>query len=115
MRPVISDVLSRTRVAIALVALFTPFASTELFAQTATVTVTPLTIGIGGAVTVTIANGPGNTTDWVGVYAASAPDTMMLDWQYLSGTRTAPAAGVSSATVTFAMPSMTGAYNVRLF
>src|SRR4029079_15707428 len=93
------------------------FASSRtLLAQTIpTVTVTPLTIGVGGAVTVTVANGHGNNTAWVGLYTASAPDTMMLDWKYLSGTRTAPATGMTSATVTFAMPSTTGVYNVRLF
>jgi len=117
MRSVITAGLFRARAAIALAAFFTIFASSRtLLAQTIpTVTVTPLTIGVGGAVTVTVANGPGNTTDWVGLYTASAPDTMMLDWKYLSGTRTAPATALTSATVTFAMPSTTGVYNVRLF
>jgi hypothetical protein len=117
MRPVIIDRPSRTRAASALVAFFTLFApAAPVLAQTSpTVTVTPSTIGTGGIVTVTVANGPGNTSDWIGLYVASAPDTMMLDWKYLNGMRTAPTVGLTTATVTFAMPSATGVYNVRLF
>src|SRR5438309_11659660 len=82
----------------------------ELIAQSApSLTVTPTTIGIGGSVTVAVANGPGNTGDWVGLYSASAPDTSMLDWKYLNGSRVAPVIPVTSATLTFAMPSTTGA------
>ena len=51
--------------------------------------------------TATLSGGPGNLTDWVGLYRIGAPDTEPTDWQYLSGTRTPPAAGLRSATLTF--------------
>ena len=38
--------------------------------------------------------------------------TTYLDWQYLNGSRTAPAVGVASATVTFAMPLTAGSYRL---
>jgi len=80
-----------------------------------TLTVTPTSVAPGGIVTVTLSNGPGNTNDWVGLYSSSAPNTMMLDWKYLNGTRVAPAAGATGATVTFMMPGTLGTYNVRFF
>ena len=77
--------------------------STELAAQSSpTVTVTPTSVAPGGTVTVTIANGPANATDWVGLYTTAAADTLMLDWKYLNGLKTAPTTGVANATVTFA-------------
>jgi hypothetical protein len=88
----------------------------ELTAQsTPILTVTPTTVDIGATVTVTITNGPGNRTNWVGLYATTAPNMTMFDWKYLNGLRTAPAVGVASATVTFGMPSTSGTDNVRFF
>src|SRR2546422_3265912 len=56
--------------------------STELAAQSSpTVTVTPTTVAPGATVTVTIANGPANATDWVGLFTTAAADTLMLDWK----------------------------------
>ena len=89
---------------------------TELTAQVApTVTVNPTNVLPGATVTVTIANGPGNATDWVGIYSTTAPDTVMSDWKYLNGSRTPPAVGITSATLTFAVPSTVGTYNVRFY
>src|SRR5206468_10972661 len=117
MHSAVSDRLLRAGAAVTAAGLFsllTP--DSRILAQAApTVTVTPATIAAGGMVAVNVANGPGNTTDWVGLYAAGASDTTMLDWKYLSGTRTAPAAALTTATITFAVPSTAGAYNVRLF
>jgi len=75
-----------------------------------TTTATP-----GQSVTVTVANGPGNPRDWVGLHVSSAADTTYLDWKFLDGTRTAPVTGLTSATLTFTMPSTPGTYNFRLF
>src|SRR3954466_2003362 len=75
-----------------------------------TVTVTPTSVAPGGTVTVTIANGPGNARDWVALYSG----VTLIDWKYLNGTRTAPATGVSAATVTFVMPATPGTYTVQL-
>src|SRR5439155_773253 len=37
------------------------------------------------------------------------------DWKFLNGLRTAPATGLTAATLTFAMPSTPGAYTLRFF
>jgi len=65
----------------------------------------------GGTVTATIANAPGTPGDWVGLYDANGNP---VQWQYLNGSHSLPAVGVSGATVTFALPAP-GIYQVRLF
>jgi len=69
----------------------------------------------GASVSVTVANGPGNPRDWVGLAVASEPDTSFVQWKYLSNTRSAAPAGVTAATLTFTMPSTGGAYSFRFF
>ena len=80
-----------------------------------TITLSATTIAPGATVTATIANGPGNAGDWVGLLSASAADGTYMDWKYLSGTRIRPGAGVTGAAVPFTMPATPGTYNVRLF
>jgi hypothetical protein len=63
-------------------------------------------------VTVSLVGGPGNTGDWVGLFAA---DGSRLTWKYLNGTQTAPAAGLTSADVTFTLPTTAGSYTLRLY
>ncbi len=41
----------------------------------------------GAALMVDVANGPGNTTDWVALAAAGTPDTAYIAWAYLNGTQ----------------------------
>jgi hypothetical protein len=89
----------------------------------ATVTVTPPTLSVsspmvsaGGTMTVTAGGGPANARDWVGLYCPAADGDMTYrDWKYLSGTRTAPGAGMTSATITFTAPGTSGTCNVRFF
>lgn len=80
-----------------------------------TVTVTPATIGPQGTITVTVTGGPGNPTDWLGLAAQGSDERILLDWEYLNGTRTAPATGVTTATLTFIAPSAPGTYVVKLY
>lgn len=68
----------------------------------------------GNSVSVTLADGPGNATDWIGLYPASASDGGPIYWRYLNGTTTPPVAGVRAATVTFTLATA-GTYNFRLF
>jgi hypothetical protein len=79
----------------------------------ASLTATPTTIGPLGIVTATIAGGPGNATDWVALYATGA--STYLNWKYLNGSTTAPATGMTSATVTFGMPSTPGTYVLKFW
>ena len=79
------------------------------------VTVSATTVSAGGTVTATVANGPGNAGDWVGLYVASDPESTYVAWSYLNGSRTRPATGVTSATLAFTLPMTPGTYNVRFF
>jgi len=79
----------------------------------ATVTATPATVAGGDATTVTFAGGPGNRSDWWGVYRVGAPDTAYLSWGYLNGLQTIPATGLSGATLSIAMPGVPGTYEIR--
>src|SRR4029077_1147403 len=81
----------------------------------ATVTVLPLSGTPGDTITVTLANGPGHPTDWVGLYPVDAHNTEHGAWKYLSGSQTPPVNGLTGATVTFTLPLTPGAYNVRFF
>jgi len=62
-----------------------------------------------------VTNGPGNPTDFIGLFASGATDLQHLDWKYLNGSRTAPASGLTTATVTFTMPATAGTYTFRFF
>src|SRR5205809_7382498 len=61
------------------------------------VTVSATTMSAGGTVMATIANGPANVGDWVGLYATSAPNSTCLVGSYLHGSRTGPATGLAGA------------------
>src|SRR3989442_1223381 len=76
----------------------------------------PITVAAGASVTVTVPNGPGNPTDFLGLNATGAPDNgTYLAWFWLNGTKTAPAAGLTTATVTFTAPTTPGTYEVRFY
>jgi len=76
----------------------------------------PLQTTPGAALTVDVTNGPANRNDWVGLYRVGSPSTQgWLEWKYLNGSTTAPAAGTPSATLTFTMPSTPGNYELRSF
>ena len=62
----------------------------------------------GSQVTVTLANGFGGATDWLGLATVIAPDSSYLQWTYV-GT------GVTNRTWTVTMPTAAGAYQFRLF
>jgi hypothetical protein len=97
--------------------------SYTVLATSATVTVTapaPLTpaitaVAAGNTITATVINGPGSRFDWVGLYPAGTTASTRTNWKYLNGTLTAPASGLSAATVTFTLPTTAGNYNLRFF
>ena len=62
-----------------------------------------------------MANGPGNPKDWLALYPTGAADGAYLAWFFLNGTKSAPAVGVTTATVTFTLPTTPRAYEVRFF
>src|SRR6185436_18392199 len=65
--------------------------------------------------TVGIADGPGNATDWAGLFVVGAADPEALQWSYLNGLTTLPATGFSNATVQFTVPATPGNYEIRLY
>jgi uncharacterized protein YegP (UPF0339 family) len=73
----------------------------------------PVTVAPSANVTVGVAGGPANTTDWVALYPVGGGISSYVAWKYLNGTQTAPGTGSSSATLTFTMPSTPGNYEFR--
>ncbi len=74
------------------------------------VTAGAATVVPGGQMTFTVANGPGNLLDWVGLDCpATMPDTSPATWKYLSNTQMPPGTGLTAATVTFQAPATVGA------
>lgn len=69
----------------------------------------------GATLATAVANGPGNTTDWVGLAAAGSSDTSFLTWDYLSGSQTPPHVGLTSATLMMTAPSKDGRYEARFY
>ncbi len=76
---------------------------------------TNATVKEGATLAIAVAGNPGNTTDWVGLATAGAPDTSVFDWVYLSGSRTPPGVGMISATVTMIAPTTDASYEARLY
>ena len=76
-------------------------------------TVSATTVAPGGSLTATVADGPRNAMDWVGLYAVGG--SIELDWKFLNGSRTAPAAGVSGAVLPFTLPATHGHYVLRFY
>jgi hypothetical protein len=95
------------------IATSTPITVQNPSALTISISPTP-TVNPGGSITVTLANGPGNFNDWVGLVEASAPDTSYIAWQYLNGATSLPATGLTSATLQFVAPMTPGTYTARL-
>jgi len=83
----------------------------------ATISVSPTSASRGASVSVTVSNGPGKTTDWVGLFSSTAPNDNphLIGWLYLNGAQVPPSSGKTSATLTFSMPLTAGTYQFRFF
>src|ERR1700740_189794 len=70
------------------------------------VTATPSSVAPGDTVTVTVSGSDGGQHDLGGLFAVGASNNSdPITWEYLSGTEHLPASGVTSATLTFVLPS----------
>jgi hypothetical protein len=94
----------------------------QLLATSATITVVAPSVAVsaasapvGATVTVTVTNGPGKPADWVALVPVGAPAQSYVDYRYLNGLKVVPAAGASSASLTFTTPVTPGAYEFRMF
>lgn len=82
---------------------------------TPAVSASPAVVTEGGLVTVSVTADPGGRLDWLGLFKTTSGDQGVIDWRYLNGSKSPPAAGVQSASVTFPMPLLDGRYDLRLF
>lgn len=90
-------------------------ATTAQISVNGTAPPTPVSVEPGSVLAVGITGGPANPTDWVALASAGSPDSSYLAWQYLSGSGSPPSSGLSSATLSFTLPSTAGTYEVLLF
>ncbi len=90
-----------------------PLSGTGILGPTLTLNAT--SVRLGGSVQVGVSNGPGNRNDWVALAMVGSAPASYLDWQYLNGTRSLPATGLTSTTLTFIMPQTMGQYEFRFF
>jgi len=65
-------------------------------------------VNAGATVTVTLSDGPGNSSDWLALAEVGSPDNTYLRWTYVG-------AGATTASWDVVMPDTPGDYEVRLF
>jgi glucose/arabinose dehydrogenase len=73
----------------------------------------PLTVVAGSTIAVSVTNGPANVSDYLLLVPAGSPAQTWGDYKYLSGSRTRPATGMTSATVNFTAPAGGGTFEFR--
>jgi hypothetical protein len=73
-----------------------------------------LDVAPGASVSVSV-QGPGNPTDWVGLFPIGATDDEPLVRLYFNGSTTPPPVGVTDATLAFDVPTAPGVYQFRCF
>src|SRR5271170_842359 len=96
----------------------------------AAATAAPPTIAVNGsasnamvtpsaAMTIAVAGGPGNRTDWVGIATSGQQQNSETEYAYLvTGNETRPSVGtpgVTAATLSLAAPSAPGNYEARFY
>src|SRR5439155_1713538 len=74
-----------------------------------------IAVAPGATVSVGVMSGPGNPKDWLALSPTGAADNAYMDWFSLNGTKSAPAAGLTTATIPFTLPNTPGTYEVRFF
>src|SRR5439155_1255445 len=62
-----------------------------------------ITVAPGATVRVVLRCGPGNPKDWLALSPTGAADSAYLAWFFLNGTKSAPAAGLTTATIPFTL------------
>lgn len=85
------------------------FAMATPFLQT-----TKTVYSTGEAIPIYFYNGPGNPSDWIGIYRDGDPDRNYLDWMYVNNTQ-APFQGYKNGMVTLKGRLEPGTYNLRFF
>lgn len=84
-------------------------------------TATPSTVAANASIALTVNEDTVNQRvetvgDWVAMFVPGASaSTPAIDWFYMNGTKTAPAAAISNATISFIAPSTPGSYEFRFY
>lgn len=89
----------------------------EVAAAGSVPTLTPSTFSAppNAAVRVEVEGGPGNPTDWVGLFQVGAKNQHPSAWCYLDGTQTPPVSGLTAASLSFTLPHRPTNYEFRFF
>jgi glucose/arabinose dehydrogenase len=74
-----------------------------------------VTVPAGSTINVGVTNGPGNMSDWVMMVPAGSPAQTWGTYMYLSGSKTRPAAGLTTATVPFTALGGGGQFEFRFY
>lgn len=79
-----------------------------ILAQAATLTLNQITLQPNASIVANFANGPGNTTDWIGIYPqgvipSGSPQSLL--WFYTNNTRS-PSGTLTNGSVTFSNPNL---------
>ena len=69
----------------------------------------------GAVVTASLQNGPGLSSDWIGVFPVGGRDDQPIDWFYLNGTKSPSASGRNNAQLPFTAPATAGDFEFRFF
>ena len=106
-----------------LLVAYTRLATSNGFAVTAggitsaVIAANPTAIGVGGTVTATWSGiSAAKATDWIGLYLPGAADTNLIDWIYVSCSKTSTSARASGS-CSYVLPGglAAGTYELRLF
>jgi hypothetical protein len=77
---------------------------------------TPVVAAGGAVLTAGVSiQGPTFSGDWVGLFPVGGSTGQWIDWKYMNGMRTQPGASTTAATLTFAMPTVPGNYELRVY
>src|SRR5439155_9227646 len=67
----------------------------------------------GTQITISVADGSGDPTSWVGLAASGSPANSFLTWAYLNGLHTPLVTGLESAAIVLTAPTAADAYEAR--
>ena len=81
------------------------------------ITTSATTVRAGRKLTAVVTNGPGDATDWIGLYPVGAPNDYALgsEWTYMNCTQVLPTAGITNATCNLRAWTTPGQYEFRLY
>ena len=77
--------------------------------------VSAVTVAAGATISVAVSKGPGNISDWLMMVPAGSPPQTWGPYMYLSGSKTRPPSGMTSATLSYVAPAAGGDFEFRFY